>query len=577
MSQPYRFNFRDMGRFIDDFNHIVQTGGARFLQTGGSPFGIVSWLQTAVALLLIAVIILVLYYLIFKGYYRSIVNLLTFSVFHKEDMDNLLRQDLLFENCYNGLLGESGYAEFSKIYGTQDGQALRAQMLTLKSDIASMYARVKPAQQLYEAFRDYYVYYDKPLDAKPKDYYVPIPGPNDPSGGEAIAKAIQTAKDLEAKQKGSSLEAPAIDGTIAVRVPAPEFYNQMLGVFVNKGLYDPKGKGDDMQMIEIYAMNPDYKRVEVIRRSIDLIAKTIRGIVDTHLKTPYLSYVVLPNDPKDYAAIEKDVSTHKDKIVDPSMYSQSIDSLNTFSWTIIEILQYAADANLYSRFSSEVSSAGFYNSDEEAIVRKYINLPPEKRGDAVLRVFGRDLGKRDPAYYDQIEPAETSDGKSTSLSYLEFMAKRPLFAHVYFSNEEYVKQNREAFYNRVMDIFWDIDDSNRDFSQIDVKTYLQDLVQKIRNVRLLVTNMQCFDLYLNAYRSEITRIYQDQNFTDRDFFKKLFNPFFDDFVKNRMLTRLKKTFSARTWQESYDRFRIVWEGIGKTIGRMLKTLPKTFG
>ena len=506
----YKFNFQDLTRLVNDVRYLFKTGGNVF-QAGGT-IDLLGIRNNLTTIILLGVLIYVIYYLLFKGYPRMITNVATFSFFHKENMDSFLKRDDLLIKTFKALSTKAGYDLFDFLYKTSAGSNLYNAMVSLKKAIVKNYEGLKPEAQFYESIREYFLFQNR---------------------YQNTALDIQTPKEkLLVKNK--------------------EFYEQLLGYYLTAGLYNAKGKGDDQQLIDVYRMDEKngfkvYNRAYACKGAFDNVSKAVSDVIPL-LLTPYLAYIVLPENKNDFTAVSVDLEKLGPLVSKPEVYKKPIDQVNPFSWYVIEALQYRSNPALYNRFASEIGSIPFDSSKRTAIV-KYLNLSPQKRKLAETRVFK----------------------KSLPVEFYRFVNKRPIFSHVYFSNEV---GDKAGLYSRVMQAqlrFYK--ETNGKFNHA---AYLNGL-STVKDTKMLVAYMHCMNLYINVYREKIINTYQDQNYANKFFFSKLFNPYMDDFVKNRMLRKIKETFSFKSWKECYEQFRGLWIKLGKILKDLVNDLPDKFG
>lgn len=507
----YKFNFQDLSRFVNDLRYIFRTGGNVF-QAGGE-LDIPSILKNILSVIILFIVIYAIYYVLFKGYPRILTNVLTFSFFHKEDMDVFLQNDNILFNAIEKLSDKKGYALFDDIYKTSAGSQLYSSMVSLKKAIMTSYSDMKSNKQLLESLKEYFLFKNK------------IPG---------SSVEITTEKEK-------------------VIIKNHVFYKQLLALYINLGKYKPEKNGYDQQIIDIYRIDEKqgfkiYNRVIACKDKFDAVSSILTAILPL-LITPYLAYIVLPDNSADYAAIAVDFEKQGPIVSTPEIYKKPLSQINPFSWFVIEMIQFKTKNNIYSIFSKELSSISLKENANASIV-KYLNLPPTKRKLAERRVLKDNLP---PEFYN-------------------FVNKRPIFSHVFYSKEI---KDKEGFYNNVMQIYLKFyKESNNKF---DSKKYLADLFLNVKHTKILVAYIHCMNLYINVYNNDIVRNYHNQNYHNNEFFNKFFDPFYEDFVKNRMLTKIKETFSSKTWSKSYKDFKIFWEGIGKMLEKLIKDLPNKFG
>jgi hypothetical protein len=554
MSNPYEFTFSDMTRFFDDLKHVIQVGGFKkiFKQNGGGILDtiedlIVKMLSLIVNLAKLAVILYVVWYL-FNGYFRVMLNLLTISFFHKEDMDKFLRDKGFFLNMYRELLKrplepyEDPYSIFEKVYGPGAVQ-LYTKVKELDEDIKRGYPEFKDDDQFYNAMRDFYVYYNKIDESK------------------IVKKKINVPK---------LSEEPFEIETV--------FYNQLLAMFINSGKYKPEKKGADEQLVDVYKMDEEtgfmYRsRFLNVKAKLTSISDILATLVGQIKENSYSAYMVLPENDKDVDAFKLDMKRHVKIINTPNIYDITNKIVvNNFSWYLIEYLQYKANPNIYNDFSAQLNTdATFYNKGEINTIKKYLNVVPELKYLAENRIFCRKFDKQEvmgmPEFKFSMKArkGESYDQCSEPNKFFDFVKKRPIFSHIYFSDEV---ENKPELYAKVMSMYSMF--SKPDADPIDLAS---ELMKNAQHFKKLINVVTSFDLYINKQREAITKIYEDHHFPIGEFFTRLLNPYFEDFVKNRMVVHLKLTFSGKTWQRSWDDLLIKWETLGDNIKQMRNELP----
>ena len=551
MSAPYQLNYADMGRFFDDLSHVLQTGGMRSVlsQRGG---GITDVLKSIISLVISIVLIYISIKTIKGGYPRMAVNVATFSFFHKQNMDRFLQEDNLLMQSFQTLQYaapgcQNAYQAIDDIYKTNLGSQLYAKITNLNQTIQRAYPEYKYQEQFYEAFQDFYLYNDK-LKATV----------------DVIQQPGDVNKDIKIKNKA--------------------FYEQVLGYAATRGflyrekyIYD-KTKNDDSKLLEVYYKDQNnnfnfYNRVLGVKHAIDDVMQASRQIVELMRKHQYQAFVVNPENTLDHQAFNADYQKFKTEITNGSIYAKSYEELNDFSWFLIEYLQYRANPNSFDAFMNEFKTLK-YNPKEKYTIKKYLNIPLDQKGIAERRIFNRNLEKRSPKLIDPIILSDAPEptyppNQQTSRDFLEFIKKHPIFAHVMFSDD--VHDDRRAFYintMRMYDRFCTNCGSSIDFS-LNLET---NSIQYKRTT----TSIFVFDLYINRYKSQATKLIQDQNYDNKFFFERLWRPYYKDYIVNRMGSEFKRTFSKKTWKKSYKNFWKYWRLLGKIIKSTMKAIFKAF-
>jgi hypothetical protein len=568
MSTPYQFNYPDMARFFDDLSHTLQTGGMRQLLQFGGEGSIMDKIKAFFTLVVMIVILYIVYRMLFGGYPRAVVNLLTFSFYHKANMDLFLRENDTFNRTFKILLQPTGnncenpYNALNDIYQINIGTELQEYVKTLNDMITMYYKHLKYDEAFYEAFKEFYLYFDKVNKNN-----IPI-------------KMVDTKNGLSSKA-----------------IADIEFYRQMLGYLTTIGKFDPKGKSDDEKIIEIHDKDyiaPNYKenkyildnlqniireepnrvkrkvydRVVNIREINISIGKIVAEFTTLISKNNYSPYIIVPENDFDHQAFANDFK--KFNIIDSTIYDKSFDELNEYSWFVIEYLQWKQNPHIFAKFRSQLE--GYDYSNQRNIIKKYINVPNDKKKIIEAKLTNRNLHRVEHKQinYSVFSFKELSDDLSIKLppDFFEFIKKRPIFTHIYLDE---AIQNNEKFYNKVMSIY------DRFYTNCGTSTeYTYNMVKNATSYKQLLGAIFVFDLYINRYRVPMMRNYQDQYFEFRYFFEKLWRPYYNDFIVNRIGTYSKKTFNQNTWDKSYKKFLVKWRQLGVILKGTMKSITKTF-
>lgn len=575
-------NFPDMARFFDDLSHVLQTGGMRSIiyQSGG---GVVDVLKSILSLILISIALYIGYHMIFGGYPRFLINILTLNFYRKDNIEGFLRENALFISSFQTLQFaasgcENPFAAFDEIYGGDSGSRLNHTINNMQSVISALYPNLKPDDQFYEALINYYLYYDK--------------------AGKDVCETVDILK-----QDGEAVNDKIIRNK--------EFYQQMLGYRISKNMYDSKNKSDDVKLIEMHDLDKGqqlFNSYVTLKNSIDEVAAIIRQMTDRLRDNPYSSFVLLPENKLDHQAFAADYQKYFEDIQSGEIYNASVDTINDYSWVLIEYIQWRNNNGVFGKFSSEFSGLRF-NGKERATIKKYLNVPLEQKRLAESRIFHRDLQRKKPK---QIDPDRSAfkekerkypEHERTTNDFLDFINKHPIFAHVIFNDKI---ADKAGFYNNVMRMynrFCTSCNSSNDFTNnlinngyqfkrmtncafiLDLYVGLDDFdklqiekkCEKDKNkVKQLNQDIRDAKKRRIRYKFELMRNYQDQNYDNAKFFEKLWRPYYVDYIINRIGSEFKRTFSKRTWMDSYVKFLVKWQLLGKMIKDVMKLLWNAF-
>ena len=571
MSSTYQMDFPGMTRFMDDLKYVMQKGGiGRYLNQKNS--GIKSIWDVFVIILQVLTVVLVCYIvfkILFGGYPRILVNLFTWSIYHKDSMDLFLKENKLFLNTYNNLLNrtnacDDAYNTFDSIYKTSLGNQLYTNLKTLQNSIQTGYGEYKYDDQFYEAMKDFYIYYDYANIGVDKDK-ISIITVLDNKMTENLCKDMTNGM-----QPGD------------IKILNKDFYQQLLAVLINKGDYKPIKKSEEQQLIEIYDLDCKnnyklYKRFVSIKQSminIGIIIKQITTLIST---TPYLAFLIIPDNTKDFQAFNKDFQTYKDIINTQAIYDKNSKDLQEYSWYMIEYLQYKRNNESYNEIKKRLDQTQ-YNIKEVNTIKKYLNIKDQQKQLAESRIFNRKLEKKELGGITDVSRWTQTDINNEELydetercssNFFEFVKKHPIFSHIMFSDD--ISNDKEQFYKNVMKLY------DRFATSCDTSDdYVKNLSINALSIKQTINAMLLFDVYANLYQPMITKTYQDQNITVEMFFKRLVTPYFEDFIKNRMGTYSKRTFSKQNFKKSYNNFVKQWTKLGEMIKGIMRSITESF-
>jgi len=561
MATPYQFNFPDMIRFFDDLKYVLQTGGVRKLfQKGGEFPSLFNIVTALIKFLVAAVIIYLIYIIIFGGYPRFLVNILTGSFYHKEMIDPFIKENGLVKNTIDILLENSNASStFDKVYGSDLGSKLKKELLSLDSNINIHYAKFKGPDRYYEALKDYYLYFD------------------------TVKIEIDKSDNYKIITPTTTITTP----TTNTKITNQDFYVQQLGYLTNQGLYDARGKGNDEQLLDMY--NADKKQnyqyfstVSGIKVSFLKISDMIRQMVDIIKAKPYLSFIIIPETKDDEMAFSKDYGKYKTQILEGTIYNEKdLSNMNRYTWYLIEYFKYKKNKDIYTEFEKVMNKAPIvWNPEEMNTIRKYINTSSDElRKKMQAGIFGRKLVKLQPKLIDpsrDVREESYPDNVRCNAEFFTFIEQHPIFCNIYFSDNVPHPENKNEFYKNVMKtydlLYGGLDhpvDTIADNMLNNIKTNGQIFVKYVNSVNI-------FDLYMNEYKSKIIKTYQDQNYNENEFFKRLFTPYFEDFVNNRMKVYFMKTFSAGGWNASYNKFLVQWSKLGQLLKTLMGSIAGSF-
>lgn len=170
MEDPsYKFNFKDLSRFLKDFQYLMQRGGGVLFnnKTGvdkkSIPRMIIGWVVLVFQFILIIIVLYTLYIIIFKGYPRIIIDLLTFNFSNKEKLDELIKENNILVNQFKFLSSNydsclTPYSIYQFLYGPTNLYTISKKFESQKD---LYYSKYKYDDKYFNAVKEYYLFYNK--------------------------------------------------------------------------------------------------------------------------------------------------------------------------------------------------------------------------------------------------------------------------------------------------------------------------------------------------------------------------------------------------------------------------------
>jgi hypothetical protein len=540
MESSYKLNFNDLSRFLQDFSYILHKGGSgkklsesfNMSSNDKTKNFIIKWVEiiikvviTFIQLCLIVVAIYTIYIIIFKGYPRVVIDLLTFQFYNKENQDDFLKERNLLTDQFKFLSKDHAscltpFSIYESIYGYTNLNTLSTTFEQIKD---KYYSKYKYNDKYFNALKEYYLFYDK--------------------------INITNARDVRFK-------------TNKIVIKKYDAYELLLTYKIINGEIITKNteggeKGTDQQMYELYRAEEKtqfntIKGIEEIHSVLYKMTKEIQTMNTNFINKPIIPYLIIPTDDKAIGIILKDFSKFKTNILNNTIYNISYSQLSDYSWYIIEYILSLSNQNQYNSF---VLNMPQYREDISKIIY-YINLPREDKIIAENRVMNYSQNKL----------------------FFEYIKKRPIFAHIYFSR---VLKDKAVLYSNVMNTYKLLGDCGNpvNINDNDIATMKKRLINLQINGYLfkqLANTVSFMNLFLSVYRSNMTNIYEKQIISNNRFLKELWVPFFDDIFINRIGNFTKKTFSSEGMGGSYGRFLKFYKQLGVELNRMIKAVFMAF-
>ena len=507
-----KINYNDLKTLIDDFRYIVQTGGNPFTVQDGSGimsssksvfFMVLEVMKTIVFLLVYIVLIYFLYIILFKGYPRFIMDILSFGFYKKQNLDKLFSENKFFENHFkflmkrsNEFIGLDPHVSFSALVKTNK---LKDIIEDVETNMNEYYKNYKYTRRYVETFREYFLYYNK-LNKE----FNNTTG-LDTCGDDGMMESYQQFQELEKKKNDNEIsklcqkkkcvrihkellrnpnylppqcKASLIETSLIVDVnqrtqpekvncPAPmfvieypEFYDTLLEYLKKTGQYKVKGKAKeikkerDFQLAELYyldliGVNTHIKRVRLMNCAIKKLARELKEMVNSLNETQFSLFLIIPeitdNDTK--RKFSSNLMTHFGDIqLSPSpIYSNNVryDSLNDYTWYLFEVIH-----NVF-QYPNNYSKS---YKDLEGAIRQMMAGSPYELTLFLTSYINLDFQKKLKAESTILLNYENIPYNKKLVDLLEWVNKHPVFSHIYF-NSVLTTSKKPELYNKVISAY----------------------------------------------------------------------------------------------------------------------------
>lgn len=615
----FKYDFKDLAKYMEDVTLLKQYGGNDIPETVMKvEQAVPKWksvLQFILYLFLWAFTLYALYlvyYILFKGYPKWIINLFTGSMSKKADMDKLIKENNVLLGNFNYLLDKdtsfrSIWSVFNAIYGGDKN--LHSNLVKLDQFINDNYDY--PYDEKYMmAFREYFLFFFKIINDRID---------NKCANNEVQLRAViaSTRDDKSRKKKKNDSNSDLINSTngnfdlykvvdvrndkeqnVKMCIHHYQFYEALVPYLVSIGKLNTKHKtrnGDknDTELIYQVFMEDIQKSThqgdQLAKASNGMYYRIIAGLkertiavsqsandLNTHVNivnNNILPYLVIPSSNDDVKMVAIDYRNYSAKM--DQLYSPNIkfSEMNELSWYIFEALYYKQNNSSYGTFSSYV--AGVASTPE---LRAYLNLSSDKR-----------------------EFANQKLKMQVDNRLAEIFKKCPVFCHIYFS--EIPGMDKAALYGRVMSAYNKLMEMDSGFdpnnaqgggggtfgvqvggasgkTDVAFEAKMNNLTVNGTNLKRTVNGINILHLYLNQYRLEINKNYEKQYLSDTQFFKELVTPVFHEFVVNRVFI----AWYENVWRDSlfgppfptknYEAFKPKYKWLEKLMEQMVKTTWK---
>lgn len=530
MSSEYKFNFNDLSRFMDDFFYLFQKGGRgnKFIispETKSFIEKIIKWVVIIFQAMMIVVAIYVLYIIIFRGYPRIVVDLVTFKFYNKVKLDQFISERNLLINQFKFFTSPSKgcltcFDLYKNLYQTTN---LENNIKLFENQKEQFYAKYKYDDKYHNALKEYYLFYNKVDQIVPHDVWLN-------------------------NNKITIQEYPFYELLCT--------YKLQLGEIEKNNTERGGKKGDDELIYTLYmkekALNfPSLTAIKSIKATLNNIKQDVQSMITLFSALPLISYINIPNDDNAVNNVMRDISKFNKQIENGTIYNIEFSQINDNGWCLLEYFSYIQNPNQYDSF---VKGIPVYTNEDINKIIYYLNLPRKSKGIAEKRIM-----TKNPEFY-------------------EYIKKRPIFSHIFFTQKQIDKQD---LYKKVMNCYqWLSDcDGKATTKKIDVdilKTRISNLQKNTYTFKQLISSVAYLNLFLNEYQGDMTYMYEKQIISDKRFFRELWMPFLEDIMKNRVGTYFKKVFSSQGMGSSWTKFDKWYKQLGQDLSRMIKGVFKAF-
>jgi len=623
-----KINYNDLKTLVDDFRYIVQTGGNPFTVSGGGAGSVavgliglvVNFLQSIIYLIVFVFIIYLIYIILFKGYPKIIMDLLTFGIFKKANLNVLFSEHKFLESHFKFLLkkpsefdGLDPHTSFNKLIKPNNIKDVIQDTETRMSD---HYKNFKYTRRYVEAFREYFLYYYK----QEKEY-------SNSTSNETCGKykcirlwekSLYDPNFKPPQCPASTLETDVIvgpnqqttKGTVDCAadnyvISYPEFYETLYEYQLKHGAYKSglspltnSKKYIDIRIAELFYFDKVNKtnylhRVQDMKQNISKLAKEVGNAVKALNESQMSLFIIIP--PVSDKSMKEDFSRnyreHYAKLsqsAEVTIYNPSVKylDLNEYTWYIFEVMYIIKNNISYQTWKSELSQLLSGTPYElKILLTSYINLPQKYKQTAESTLVLGCARKR-------IDENNKIDVNKKFYETLDWINKRPIFSHIYFNSKltdgkkpalyqkvigayDYFLFNKKVTSASVSNIYAASSTYPRDNSDIG-KVLIENLTNNARHFKEYINAINILDLYLNTYHADLCKLYAEQYKSNKNFFDDLWNPYYNQIFNNMIMQYYRRMLEHRNMSKSFTRFLKLWRMVGKLVKQLKIEIGKAF-
>jgi hypothetical protein len=505
-------------------------------------------------IIVLVLLIYTLYIVLFSGYPRWLLNILTFSFYHRDNVEKLLKEGLLEEHIQYLARVKSNLIP-SPLY----------------SNCAQFIEFMKSYEEYnhdmyFRSFRDYYYYYYK--------VYQPFPQNIPQESGDPVTKYYvdfynALAQDLIAEEKLTNSDE------------------------------DQTRKSDDQVLLEAYTKGQStFERIMKNLENLKIIRNNAMRIKSNYVYLPITAYLVLPDSQE---TIESTVTGSSD-------YMKIIDEVHHYDESIVDVVLDKAKQDpkmfymIQNYLNLPLAKAGEartlarqkilkqINQELFDLIEKYPilfhiafleNNHDQKKELEKRKKYCETMMKNLQKQKNSLGKLLTTKGDPKTLGYI---AKSNDLLNLDIEAMKIEHDNYERQLNKLNDprsykkelYKTVIQTYSKMLTGADLKAKLTSLMNQGQIFKNVINSANVIELYLYEYQKELTKTINKHNITIKSFFPELFNPYMQDILITRMGGYFKKTFSSANWKGSYERFRVQWALLGKMLKDVIKSIIKSF-
>jgi hypothetical protein len=594
-------NTQDLARIIEDLRYIIQSGGNPFaLSGGGIGDGIAKFGEILKSILIITVFIFIAYYvyiILRKGYPKVVYDLITLSIFKRENLDKLFREYSFMLKHYKVMVtpidkwrGMNPYEILNVMTG--NSVDLQGSFADLDYYIASQYGQYKNDEKYYEAFKYIYKFYNTVSKRNFRVVYIWPEMLLD----ENFQIPLCDGPEIESKIITPGKKSPCLAPQMRIRFY--DFYEGLANTLVADGKMKAQtpSKNRNMSNDELVAkvfyfdnesyisnqgvvkpsvvpknMRTNYRaQIEGAIEAFETVAIDLNNIMNFITKYPFSLYIRIPEDDATKGRFVGNYSQHSESIYNLYIYDNKINyrDIEEFSWYIFEALA----AQPYAKLSSEI---GKLLADKPpkayAFITAYLGQPIAQR----LKFFHKiilsfpDLVPNDP----ELDTWDAKRGwfKRNYTPLIDYVNKHPIFAHLYFNTRISNSSNeKDHIYKQTILAYEMLMCTNKDGTKLNKQTgdsaiMISNLMINGSEFKELISSIGVMHLFFVEYRELMTKLYEEQNVSTYNFFDKLWRPYKDEIWDRKIMEYYRRIFEKSRVKRTYGRFLKPWRLLGDFI------------